>query len=415
MHKSKSILLKSALFASLAGLIYLYSQSALAQAGLPAKSKYTEEFKAKIEGTARSPRTLEVGPGKQFRLPSDAAKYAQDGDTINISAATNYQNDYAIWKQNQLVIRGVGGRPHIKNTKMIDNGKAIWIIKGNNITIENIEFSGAKVRDKNGAGLRIEGTDLIVKNCYFHNNENGILSGKNPESTITVINNEFSNNGYGQGKTHNIYIGDIKKLRFIGNFSHHAKTGHTLKSRARRNEILYNMLVDGPNGRASYLIDLPNGGYSIVMGNVIQQSPDAENWALLSYGMEGLPKNRENYLYVVYNTFINNRDSGIFLHLKGSIKGVAANNIFAGKGKVMKGELELRNNFFDEDFKVFNDISIFDYHLRKDAPFIDKGISIKTSEGENLLPKYQIELNGLVKRKQIGQGFDPGAFEYWRY
>ena len=60
-------------------------------------------------------------------------------------------------------------------------GKAIWVIKGNNTRVANIEFSGAKVRDKNGAGIRQEGINLTVMGCYFHDNENGILAGRNVE------------------------------------------------------------------------------------------------------------------------------------------------------------------------------------------------------------------------------------------
>ena len=30
--------------------------------------------------------------------------------------------------------------------------------------------------DKNGAGIRLEGHGLVVRNCYFHDNEDGILT-----------------------------------------------------------------------------------------------------------------------------------------------------------------------------------------------------------------------------------------------
>jgi hypothetical protein len=55
-------------------------------------------------------------------------------------------------------------------------GKGIWVISGNDTVVENIEFSGAAVPDANGAGIRFEGVNLTVRNCYFHHNQNGILT-----------------------------------------------------------------------------------------------------------------------------------------------------------------------------------------------------------------------------------------------
>lgn len=43
--------------------------------------------------------------------------------------------------------------------------------------MEWIEFSGATVPDKNGAGIRQEGVPLTVRHCRFHDNENCILAG----------------------------------------------------------------------------------------------------------------------------------------------------------------------------------------------------------------------------------------------
>ncbi|MGH8645852.1 MAG: right-handed parallel beta-helix repeat-containing protein, partial [Gammaproteobacteria bacterium] len=112
---------------------------------------------------------LEVGPGKKYAKPSEAANAAGDGDVIEIMAGT-YMYDVAIWAQNDLTIRGVGGRAHLQADGAAAGEKAIWVIEGDNVTIENIEFSGARVRDRNGAGIRQEGTNVTIRNCYFHHN-----------------------------------------------------------------------------------------------------------------------------------------------------------------------------------------------------------------------------------------------------
>jgi len=83
-------------------------------------------------------------------------------------------------------------------------GKGIWVISGNDTVVENIEFSGAAVPDANGAGIRFEGVNLTVRNCYFHHNQNGILTNNQQVGELLVEYTEFGFNGDGSGQTHNI-------------------------------------------------------------------------------------------------------------------------------------------------------------------------------------------------------------------
>ena len=62
------------------------------------------------------------------------------------------------------------------------------------ITIENIEFSGAQVADKNDAGIRFEGAGLTIRNSHFHDNEMGIMVNENPDSDIIIEESEFNDN-----------------------------------------------------------------------------------------------------------------------------------------------------------------------------------------------------------------------------
>ena len=142
--------------------------------------------------SAAMPRIWQVGPGRALKYPSDAAKKAKDGNIIEIDAGI-YPNDYARWTQNDLTQRGVGGMAHLKSKGLIRNGKAIWITAGDNILIENIEFSGAAVQHTNGAGIRHEGGDLTLRNTFFHDNEFSILSGQRPEATIDIASSRFWN------------------------------------------------------------------------------------------------------------------------------------------------------------------------------------------------------------------------------
>ena len=115
--------------------------------------------------------TWQIGSERKYKLPSEVVKHAKDGDIIEIDAGT-YRNDYATWFQNDLTIRGIDGSAHLESKGLIPNNKAIWITRGDNIVIENIEFSGATVKDTNGAGIRHEGGDLTVRTTFFLHNEN---------------------------------------------------------------------------------------------------------------------------------------------------------------------------------------------------------------------------------------------------
>ena len=176
--------------------------------------------------------------------------------------------------------------------------------------------------DRNGAGIRQEGTDLTVTRSWFHDNENGILTGADPDSDIVVRRSRFFRNGFGDGYSHNLYVGAVRSLTVTGSWLSDADTGHELKSRAARNTIVANRISDG-DATASYSIDLPNGGLSLVAGNVIVQGPRSENPALVSYGAEGL-SNASHTLWVVNNTFVNRRSSGTFVALADGQPGAPA-------------------------------------------------------------------------------------------
>jgi hypothetical protein len=106
-------------------------------------------------------RVLEVGPGKALSVPSAAAKIARDGDVIEIAAGL-YDGDVAIWPQNDLTIRCVGGRAHMRANGRLAEDKGIWVIKGRSAAVEHAEFSGARGLHRNGSGIRSEGTSICA-------------------------------------------------------------------------------------------------------------------------------------------------------------------------------------------------------------------------------------------------------------
>ena len=244
--------------------------------------------------------TYQIGSTREYLSPNALflSEVLQNGDTVEI-AAELYSGISALanWQQNDLLIRGVNGLPHVDVNGQNILGKAIWVLSGNNITVENIEFSGASVPDNNEAGIRLDGIGMTIRNCYFHDNENGILTSNPNEGDVLIEHSEFSHNGYGDGFSHNLYIGRIGKLTFRYNYSHHTTIGHNLKSRAKENHILYNRIMDEEKGESSRLIDLSNGGFSIILGNLFMQGNNAQNNNLVGYGLEGLTNESSNELY----------------------------------------------------------------------------------------------------------------------
>ena len=187
---------------------------------------------------AASADTLKVGPNQKYAKPSEAFRAAKDGDVIEIDSAGVYDGDVATITANRLTIRGVGPqRVKLPANGHDAGGKAIWVIKGSDATVENIEFSGARVRDRNGAGIRPEGRNLTVRNCRFYDCENGILGGA---GEILIEYCEFEHCGpVPNPATHSLYIGQsCTKLVFRYNYSTDVIQGHLLKTRAKESWIL---------------------------------------------------------------------------------------------------------------------------------------------------------------------------------
>jgi hypothetical protein len=273
-------------------------------------------------------RVLAVGPGRTYATPSAAAAAAQPGDIIEI-AAGDYVGDVATWYPNDLTICGIGGRARLFAHGKNAGGKGIWVVMGNNVTVDSIEFHDAKVPDHNGAGIRAGGGNLAVRSSGFFDNENGILGGT-PGATITIEGSEFARNGFGDGLTHNIYISSVDKLVVTSSFFHEAKGGHNLKSRARETHVENSYFMDGPKGTSSYLNDFSNGGAVYLRGNLYQKGPKAQNSIAIAYAQEGFVW-AINTLEMVHNTVVITRSGGSFLAAPGGTQSVKLTaNLFAG-------------------------------------------------------------------------------------
>ena len=357
---------------------------------------------------------LQVGPGKQFATPCAAIAAAAAGDTIQIDSSITYVGDVCAWTTPNLTLQGVGGaRAHIDAGGLNSQGKGIWVISGANTTVENIEFSGASVPDHNGAGIRQQADNLTVRNCFFHDNEEGILTDASLTSTITIEFTEFGFNGFGDGQSHNVYIGNIATLIFRYNYSHHAKIGHLLKTRAAQNFILYNRLSDEATGTSSYQIDIPNGGLSYVIGNVIEQGPLNDNSTFIAYLEEGTnPGNPNEQLFVINNTFDNDASSGIFISpALGAAPVVIKDNIFSGPGTITNQASAVQANNFSGNAGFVNSAG-YDYHLTSGSAAINAGADPGSNGTFSLSPAFQYMHPACAEGRTLVGTIDVGAYEF---
>ena len=355
-------------------------------------------------------RILRVGPTRRLKVPSEAAKEAQDGDTIEIDAGV-YKDDVAKWTQNRLILRGVGGLAHLQSSGPTAEDKGIWVFTGNDNTVERIEFSGARSRHHNGSGIRLHGSGLTVRYSYFHDNEDGILGGYGENSDVLIEYSEFARNGYGDGFSHNIYIGQIGSFTLRYSYSHHSNKGHLVKSRAYSNYILYNRLSDEDTGNSSYVVDIPEGGRAYVIGNELHKGPMAHNPMIISFGAE--KQDRVNQaLYVVHNTFYNKYHKTIFVKNYTDADALLLNNLFAGARGVMLQGIGQIDGFLTEGLLGLTDPRAYDYSLSTDSPAIDAGVAIPVFEDMNLLPESEYVHSADARNRQIVWKPDIGAHEF---
>lgn len=238
------------------------------------------------------------------------------GDTLGLTPGL-YVEDFPLITHS-LTIEGLGGLAQLQ-TPLPEpaNGRAILSVAGNagaDLTVINLELSGAVDPANNGAGILFEtgnGT-LTVSHSWIHGNQDGILTGTT--GAITIENSEIDHNGVDPvnpryGFDHNVYVGAATSLTVTGSYIHDALGGHEIKSRAAVTTITDNRIFDLASA-ASYSIDIPDGGLATITGNVIEQGANSPNRYSIHFGGEANPSQANSSLTVQGNTLINHRSAG---------------------------------------------------------------------------------------------------------
>ncbi|MBP8301514.1 MAG: hypothetical protein KA020_14190 [Planctomycetes bacterium] len=360
--------------------------------------------------------TLIVGPKAGELSLADAVKRAQDGDTIAILEG-EYDAQVAVIEHKKLTLKGVGKRPVLRAGGRVAEGKAILVIRGEDITVENLEFRGARAPDGNGAGIRFERGRLLVKDCAFLDNENGLLTGNVEDAELTIADSLFAEAPRTEGSLpHLLYAGRIGKLSVTGSRFHEGYEGHLIKSRAKQTLLSYNLIADGWAGEASYEVDLPNGGLAVLVGNTIGQGPRAQNRVLVAFGAEGngWP---ENKLYLAHNTLVSNGwQPAWFLRLfkdrlPPGAQAWVVNNVAAGVGVFSMGADAVFEGNGRTLGRWLREQTLMDFSLPADSWLRGTAVDARRIDGRDLTPKAEFKLPIGARPITPPASWSPGAFQ----
>ncbi len=263
-------------------------------------------------------RTLSVGPEQPFATPSAAARVAQDGDTILIAPGDYF--DCAVWNQNGLTIAGTA--PGVTITDTTCQGKALFVILGHDTTIRDLTLARARVPDRNGAGIRLEGQGLTLRNVRFANNEVGILAGMPGDGAIRIETSAFEGGGTGGDRpTYAVMVGAVRLLRIEGTSFKGVKGGQ-IGTAALRTELTGNTIETG-TGDAPSVAVMATGGAPILEDNLLTMGPTAPRLAAAVVAMgNGAPELRRNTL-----TNATGRPMALLLNWTGTEPSMAGNQV----------------------------------------------------------------------------------------
>jgi hypothetical protein len=381
------------------------------------------------------PTVLVVGTQPGDLTFAQAAAAAQTGDTVQVQAGT-YTNFDVKWYANNLTIQAECG-PVILNDNgyAISNQKGIFDIIGDNALVQGLTFEYAHDFGDNGhnfAGIRDEGSGLTLDACTFQNNDDGLLVSPlgSKVSNVLVEYSIFSNNGYGDGYSHNVYVNHVNSFTLEYSSSTDSYYGHDVKSRALNTYLLYDFIGDsasGANDQAA-LVDLPDGGNSYLIGNVIHKGSSAANGTMIDSNVEGYAdstqENPTQLLEMVNNTVVNDRSSGSDVLVFGSQTTPVnlINNLFAGQGEggtvVYSGQNGAPATPATNESNLaavnpgFVDAASMNYELTSGSAAIDAGVNPGSINGFSLTPTSQYVAVANTEPRPVVGPLDIGAYEF---
>lgn len=227
--------------------------------------------------------------GQGFGRLQDAVN-AVGNRSATISIAPGLHRDCAVQSAGRIAFVAVQAGTAIFDGVTCE-GKATLVLRGAGARVDGLVFQNLRVPDGNGAGIRLERSDLTISNSLFRDSEQGILTADDAGATLTIDRSTFSRLGRcdrGLSCAHSVYTGGYGRVIVTRTRFEKGSGGHYLKSRAINVDFRDNSFDDTQGRGTNYLIDLPSGAVGRITGNMFVQGRDKENSsALITVAPEG--------------------------------------------------------------------------------------------------------------------------------
>ena len=226
---------------------------------------------------ARAPFTIQE-TGQGFNTIDDAVQSIRMG-TATILIAPGVYHQCTIQSGGHITFKAVQPGTAIFEGTACEE-KAAFVLRGQGSVVDGLVFRGLTVGDGNGAGIRTEIGDLVVRNSTFVDSEEGILGGHPSGQKITIDHSTFS--ALGQcDKTpscsHSIYLANQGSVTITNSRFERGTGGHYVKLRVPNVTIADNSFDDTKGSKTNYMIDLPEGSTGIITRNTFVQGKGKEN------------------------------------------------------------------------------------------------------------------------------------------
>ena len=228
----------------------------------------------------RAGAVLSVGAGGQYASLAAALAVAQDGDTIQV-AAGRYAGD-GVSISRKVIIEGVGGLAQFMPGDAPSNGLALFVTT-TDVTFRNIEIAGVATPAGIAAAIRSQAGNLTLVNSFIHDNQAGIVAGKNVSGSIGIYDSEIARNGTPDGRGANIDVDEIGTLTLRNDWVHDGSVGAEVISRAD-NTVIDGTRISQAAGNGAAGIELPNAGRVTVTGGAIEKGAFSQPGALVHIG-----------------------------------------------------------------------------------------------------------------------------------
>ena len=227
--------------------------------------------------------------GRTFARLQDAVN-AVGGGSATIRVGNGRHQDCAVQTMGQIAYEAATPGQAVFDGVTCE-GKAALVLRGTAASVTGLVFTNMRVPDFNGAGIRLEHGNLAVSQSWFRDSQQGILTGPDPDGSITIDKSTFTRLGTCEGSggcAHSVYIGDYGAATVTRSRFEAGRGGHYLKSRAAKIAVLSSSFDDSAGHQTNYMIDLPGGATGRIAANWFVQGPSKENHsAFIALAAEG--------------------------------------------------------------------------------------------------------------------------------